>query len=292
LNTITLSIAGFKIKLLSEAGVKIGVEEGYLPFVISGHHEDADISIKTIEKKHLTGDYLSEKDLIFEAKDSHLKYYSIFREDQGYKFFIYNQEGPNTIQQLAYLDEGLTTWTVYAGPSGPGKEIFPLLYPLGPLVLYYLTVKFEAIMIHASGILDGKKGRLFTGFSGTGKSTMANLWLKSGSSVINDDRLIIRAAKTGFVIHNTPMFYADSPKVAPLHTINLIKHAQKNEVTRLNGANAVSGLMAYCIQHSYDQGYIEHHLDFLAGLCSQLPVYEVGFTPHLEIVGFIKTYAV
>ena len=289
MNTITLFIAGFKIKLQSEADIKISLEEGYLPFVSTDNKGEADVCIYI--KKHLPVKYLNKKDLIFEAKENEQKFYSIYRENQYYKFIIYKQDKKNEIQQIAFLDESLTKWTIYAEPSVNDKTIYPFLYPLGPLVLYYLTVKFEAIMIHASGVYDGEKGWLFAGFSGAGKSTMADLWLKSGSSVINDDRLIIRNTEKGYIMYNTPMFYNDLPKETDLNSINIIKHAGKNTIKKLNGAKAVSQLMACCIQHDYNSNFIEHHLQFISNLCDNIPVYELGFLPDKKIIDFIKTHA-
>ena len=56
------------------------------------------------------------------------------------------------------------------------NEVDPMDYPLDGLILYYLTVIYGDIMIHASGINHVGHGYLFSGVSGKGKSTMAKLW--------------------------------------------------------------------------------------------------------------------
>ena len=86
------------------------------------------------------------------------------------------------------------------------------------------------------------------------------------------------------------MFYSDQPKRTPLHSINLIKHAKENSIHQISGVQAVSRVMAFCIQHSYNAKYLEHHLDFISGLCNHIKVYDVGFLPDENIIDFIKSH--
>jgi dephospho-CoA kinase len=71
-------------------------------------------------------------------------------------------------------------------------------------------------------------GRVFSGVSGIGKSTMAEIWRNIGAQVINDDRLIIRIVKDGsIVMFNTPMTYSDSYKSTPLNHLYLPFHSKE-----------------------------------------------------------------
>jgi hypothetical protein len=290
LNPKTICIAGFIIKLCSEYQEGFLLEEGFIPFLINHNSNDFDVSI--ISVIGIPEDLLMTDNLLFEAKNEQQKFFSIYQQGESYKFIVYNQQlDNNEIQQVAILNQDLNNWIVYSAKSENNELVYPILYPLGPLVMYYLTVKYDAIMIHASGVFDGQHGRIFSGVSGTGKSTISFLWQKNGSLIINDDRLIIRKENDDYFIYNTPMFYADIPKRTQLHSVNLIHHASRNNAIRLNGAMAVSQLMAFCIQHSYNNVFLEHHLEFLSGLCAQLPVYDLGFLPDETIIDFIKTHA-
>jgi hypothetical protein len=289
LNSQFLSIAGFKIKVQSLSNAEIVFEESYPPFFISKYSGKPDVIIKAFNT--IPNELLTKNDLLFEAKNQQQNFFSIYQQGTSYKFIIYDQQNVKTVQQVAILNNGLNEWEVYSNESGNAR-INPLLYPLGPIVLYYLTVKSDAIMIHASGIYDNNtRGLVFSGFSGSGKSTMAGLWQKYGSIIINDDRLIIRKENESYNIYNTPMLYADMPKTAPLQSMYIIHHAVDNNIKRLSGAIAVSGLMAHCIQHSYNINFIQHHLEFISQLCDQVPVYDVGFIPDIKIVDFIKCHA-
>jgi hypothetical protein len=285
MNQLIVSVAGFTIKLQSDNNI-MSVENGYVPFILNDYTGHIDIMIHA--KEGIASDHLAEANLLFEARNEVQKFFSIYKHGQSYKIIVFNQQEVNQVQQVALVNHDFSEWTVYSNSPKDNTAVYPLQYPLGPLVFYYLTVKYDAIMIHGSGLFDGEKGRLFSGFSGVGKSTMARLWQQSSCTIINDDRLIIRKEKDGYVMHNTPMFYADNPKCAPLNSINLIKHAPENMIKKLNGATAVSRVMANCIQHGYNNVFIEHHLTFLTSLCSKLAIFDVGFKPDPSIVDFIK----
>jgi hypothetical protein len=91
----------------------------------------------------------------------------------------------------------------------------------------------------------------------------------------------------GYTVFNTPMYYSDIPKEAPLTAIYLISHSPDNRISKLSGALAVSRVMAFCIQNNFDPQYIASRLNFLSELCAQIPVYELGFVPDQSVIQFI-----
>lgn len=226
-------------------------------------------------------------ELVFEAKNEQQRFYSIYRIGKNLGFIIYNQQNIGEIQQVAILDETFAHWKVYS-EALPQNSILPLKYPLGPIVMHYMTLTSEAVMMHASCTYDGEKARLFSGFSGAGKSTMSKLWADAGNRIINDDRLIIRKRGNGYIVYNTPMYYRDMPKEAPLNSIYLISHSPENKAKRLNGAMAISKVMAFCIQNNFDKQFIQSRLSFFSELCMQIPVFELGFVPDESVIHFIK----
>jgi hypothetical protein len=280
---IQIAIAELSISLHSEH--KILLEDGYLPFVIKAHKAETDITIQCFQNIHPIS--LTNKNLVFEASNESQKFYSIFTSDSNLLFVIYNQQNKDEIQQLAILDKTLSNWKIYSTPLDNG-EIVPLKYPLGPIIMHYLTVKFDAIMIHASCVLDNQKGRVFTGFSGNGKSTMSKIWADAGNMIINDDRLIIRKLNNRHYVYNTPMYYKDVPKKALLDSIFLISHSPQNNIKKISGALAVSKVLAFCIQNNFEPDFIQNKLIFLTELSTQIPVYELGFVPDISVINFIQ----
>ncbi len=289
MNIKHLSVADFIIKLQSEKDYLFELEDSYLPFEIQAEKQQHDLLITVVNGIPLQ---LKEQGkLLFEAKDTNQNYFSIELYDTYLKCIVFDQHSIGKVQQIALLKNDFSEWTIYVDSSNLEAVKYPLLYPMGPLILYYLTVKFNAIMIHASGVFDGEKGRIFTGFSGNGKSTMAYLWQSAGAGIVNDDRLIIRNEGDKYFMYNTPMYYSDISKKVPLHEIHLIRHNPENIIKKITGAKAVSGVMAFCIQHGYNSRYIEQHLAFLSQLFRHVSIYEVGFVPDLSIVDYIRKNA-
>ena len=145
-------------------------------------------------------------------------------------------------------------------------------------------------MMHASCAFDGQRGRMFSGFSGVGKSTMSRIWAEAGSTIINDDRLIIREINNEFFVYNTPMYYKDLSKKAPLNAVYLIHHSPENKIQKLKGALAASRTMAFCIQNNYDQHFVADRLDFFVRLAAAMDIYDLGFVPDNSVIEFIKAH--
>ncbi|NDP21250.1 MAG: hypothetical protein GZ091_09240 [Paludibacter sp.] len=284
MNQKSINIADFQINLLSET--EMVFEIGYEPFFLTTKNYISDINIQCFSEIPTLPHHFQKP--VFEAENDTQKFYSIYKMDNDLVFLIYNQQNINEIQQYAVLDESFKNWKIYSH-SNPEGQINPLRYPMGPIVMQYLTVKSEAVMIHASCVFDGEKGRIFTGFSGAGKSTMSKIWAEAGNLIINDDRLIIRKTREGYFAYNTPMYYADEPKKAPLSSIFLIKHSPENKIIKLSGALAVSKVLAFCIQNNFDKYFIANNLNFIAELSTQVAVYELGVVPDMNIINYVLT---
>ncbi len=283
---IVFKVAECAIRVHSEHEFEL--EEGYLPFMVESEAGQAanlqpEVNIEVIPV--MPDNFLSGKQLLFDAENEQQKFYSIYQLNEGLGFAIYDQKTRNSIQQLALLNNDFTNWTVYY--DAKGGEVLPLSYPFGPIMLHYLTLKIDAVMMHASCAYDGKTGRMFTGFSGVGKSTISKLWALEGSRIVNDDRLIIRRFNNEYRVYNTPMYYQDIPKVAPLGGIYLIRHFPENTINQVSGATAVSKVMAYSIQNNFDRRYVAQRLAFFSELVSRVPVYELGFVPDVSVVHYI-----
>jgi hypothetical protein len=174
--------------------------------------------------------------------------------------------------------------------NGAVNVIDPMEYPLDGLILYYLTVIYGDILIHASGVNHSGHGYLFSGVSGKGKSTIARLWDETGAKVIHDDRLIIRNISGVFRMFNTPVYTDDSPSSSPISRIYLIEHGTENKIIPVRGAAAVSLIMANCIQHSWNQAIIAGIMGSISILCGAVPVVKLSFRPNRSIIDFLLEY--
>jgi len=167
--------------------------------------------------------------------------------------------------------------------------IDPLFHPLGSLLMVYLAHSSNGFLIHASGVQSNKKGHLFSAVSGTGKSTMASLWKKTGAVVVNDDRLWIEKTDDQWWMYNTPMiWYAQEPQKAPVHNVFLLSQSPINKLTPIRGLNAGMQILSNCIQHLYNKDMTQQHLDKLIAFSKDVEIFRCAFKPDQEIVEIIK----
>ena len=223
------------------------------------------------------------------AKNEEHALWTIYEADGGICIHVNDSEELTRLQHIAFYQEEQQEWTIYSDLNEE-QELESLRYPMLPLILYYLTTKTESLLVHASGVFDGEHGRIFSGFSGVGKSTMAGLWQASGAEVINDDRLMLRKIDGHWWMYNTPMYYSDAPKKAPLDFIYLPFHHPENTYERGNGIQMSMRFMAHCIQHGYHAAHVQWHLDQLLDISKEIPITRLGVVPNVEVITFIKQH--
>ena len=154
----------------------------------------------------------------------------------------------------------------------------PMCYPIDGLLLYYLTALNDDIFIHGSGVSHNGYGYLFTGISGKGKSSIASIFRNSGSEVVHDDRLILRLKNNKVFMYNTPVYEGDRYRKAELSSIYIIDHGDQNITSRPGHSDAVTAVMANCIQHHWDTGL----------MINLVNVKTLQFVPDSTVVSFIE----
>jgi hypothetical protein len=286
---VHLSIADFDIQLINASDFPIALEKGYSSFVKEDQSNTA--SVQVFAHSSIPDQLLGQENPIYSAVFEGNMLWKIFQVKKGLLFYVYNPNFPFQLQQVAELDNDLAVWNSYSDPviDEGVLRLFPLLYPMGPLLMYYLTARFDAIMIHGSGISDGGAARIFTGVSGQGKTTMAKLWFNAGAEVLNDDRLIVRKNKSDYTVYNTPMFYEDKPRSAKLRSIFSIHHSKNNSLKTVTGAEALAAISPNLIQHGYSKEINSHHLNFVSEMIDHISVYHLGFKPDQDVVKKIRT---
>ena len=226
---------------------------------------------------------------LYSAKNGEVALWRIFDWTDGICIHVNDSEELSRLQHIAFYDVKQQSWSIYSDVNESGS-LESLRYPMLPLILYYLSTEHQALLIHASGVFDGTHGRLFSGFSGVGKSTLAGLWQASGAEVINDDRLMLRKIDGHWWMYNTPMYYSDVPKKAPLHFIYLPYHHPSNLYERGTGIQTSMRFMAHCIQHGYNEKHVQWHLDQVMDIAKHIPITRLGVVPTTEVLTFIKEH--
>ncbi|HLW07094.1 MAG TPA: hypothetical protein VKY45_05975 [Marinilabiliaceae bacterium] len=242
-------------------------------------------------------DKLLEKfQLVFTGKafgDIELPYeWRIHQCESDVAIEIIFEEHPFLKRSVALISSTKGTVNIYLEPKASTPlpiRIDPMEHPLSSLLLGYLAYLSGGFLVHASGVEDEGKGYLFTAVSGTGKSTMAGLWQKTGATIINDDRLWLLPVNGEWYMFNTPMvWYAEEPRMAPLDGIYLLRQSPNNQIKQITGITASMRFMSNCIQHFYDEKMTASHLDRVLALTNQTPIFDLGFKPDHEVVELLR----
>ena len=277
-----VKIGDFIFKIQSKYPIVFDI--GYFSFVTT----DFDNPDILLQVEDLSAVHLQPVEFIFEAVEQDFPLWKVCKTANGYRLFLYNQLQKGTIQTLIDVPHQFDIWQIYCRPGLQGK-VTPLAYPAGPLLLYMLAICNSAFIQHASAVISNGRAFVFSGFSGTGKSTMASIWRERGYTVINDDIVLIRKNSKGFMVYNTPMYYEDKPKQAPLAAVFLLQHSKENYMKPLKGA-AISKFMRSSVQHAYDKRFLNTHLQLVQDIYKTVPIVEMGFKPHVSVIDFIHTH--
>ena len=284
-----LTVADYFVKISSEESLPVFFEEGYANFLQLEEVEKYDATITCHAGLPDKDSYTGE--ILFDAIHEKKRLWQVIQTKTERAFVVFHPSRPEEIQQVAFLNEASTEWIIYSPILTQNNESFtcPLAYPMGALILFYLTLNSNAFMIHASGVWDGETGRIFSGFSGVGKSTMAKIWEEEGAHIVNDDRLIVREVNGEYFMYNTPMPYADLNKQAQVSKFYFPFHSKKNSAEKLSGAQALTQLMAFCFQHNYDPRYTEHLMAQLEKATQYASSYKLGVVPTPSIIDYIRS---
>ena len=217
--------------------------------------------------------------------------WSIHRVDKKYMIMTSNLQLDQFPHIIAVFDSRCEAWDLYI-PTNNKKpkptSLDPFSPPMGPLIISNLVNRRVGVMLHACGVYHNDQGLTFCGRSGAGKSTIANLWLKKGATLISDDRLIMRKVHGRFYMYNTPRFGESHPRKAPVTNIYLLEHSSCNRTNKLQRSTAIARLMALCFQDYYSKKLLDCHLNFISELIQAVPIYELGFLPDDSVVDFIS----
>ena len=135
------------------------------------------------------------------------------------------------------------------------------------IALEALLLQRDAMILHASFVSTRYGGLLFSGVSGIGKSTQADLWQRyEGAELLNGDRTVLRRMDGVWTAFGSP--YAGS------------------SICFVNESRPVRGLYAGMTVNLWDDRYVARVCDLLAAL--DVPVYALTCTPDRAAVDCLK----
>lgn len=206
------------------------------------------------------------------------------------KFFFGNRNERDACVVSTYYPDGKHILIEYPSAySDRDLHLRSCFYWLG--FESYLLRK-NKLCLHASLVDTSLGGILFSGISGIGKSTQAELWCRyRGARQINGDRPILSKESDGWIAWGSP--YAGSSRCyvnesCAVCAIVLLKQSTKCTLRRLDPAEAFRGVWAGLTVRSWDPSFVDVASILTMDLVTAVPVYEYCCTPDQQAVDFLE----
>lgn len=150
----------------------------------------------------------------------------------------------------------------------------------------------HGFVLHSAFVRWREKGILFSGPSGTGKSTQADLWERfEEAEVLNGDRTAVRKVDSrwrafGFPFAGSSDIYRNDS--APIAAVVVLQQAQENQISRLGPTEAFSRIYSETTVHPWDRDFLNRLINDLLDFLKQVPVYLLACRPDREAVRLVK----
>jgi hypothetical protein len=150
------------------------------------------------------------------------------------------------------------------------------------------------LLLHAAGVSIQDQGYVFTGASGTGKSTIAQLFANQGALILSDERVILRRQGAGVTVYGTPwvgsgQYAAQASRlVTGLYGISHGEHRHRLEP--LSPTKTISLLLQQAFLPHWDRVAMEATLDFLASLTAHIPCFSLAFLKQADVVELLQPH--
>lgn len=277
---LDLSISGIVLRI--ESDLPIHADTKFLPFLTESTAPDLTARIeRTVHLPELSEDILHE-DLCYRVHPDgwggYLRsFFDAPRDLTPYAVSAWDSD--ERVLTVRYLSKG----------SHCLSELGSCLFHLG---LEHLLLQQERLCLHAALVRTDVGGILFSGPSGIGKSTQAELWCRHRSAVqLNGDRPILSRIKDGWLGWGSP--YAGSSRChindsCPIHAIVMLRQAPQCSLRRLSVREAFRAVWFGLAVNHWDADQVRRASDLALELICAVPVLEFSCTPDLQAVEYLE----
>lgn len=176
-------------------------------------------------------------------------------------------------------------------PKGAGcvSELYNSFFHIG---FESMLIHRKRLCVHAACIETLLGGILFSGPSGIGKSTQAQLWCQyRGARQINGDRPILSKNQDSWLAWGSP--YAGSSRChinesCPVTAIVMLEQADSCSMKRLHPSEAFRAVWSGLTIHSWDKWFVEEACNLTIDLVQKVPVFKFCCTPDVAAVEYLE----
>lgn len=276
----SLSIGG--ISLCLEADRPIALHRDFQPFLTEEASPDFRACFHLVTALPPIPNEVLHEDLCYrvhpDGKGGYLRtFFDAPRDLTPYAVAVYDY--PRGTIQVDYLEKGAHC------VSEMGNSFFHLGFES-------LLIHKNRLCLHAACVRTHLGGILFSGPSGVGKSTQAELWCAfRGAKQINGDRPILSRKEDSWLAWGSP--YAGSSRChinesCPVTAIVMLRQAKECSLRRLSLPEAFRAVWSGLTVCSWDETFVETASSLALELIASVPVLEFACTPDQQAVEYLE----
>lgn len=178
----------------------------------------------------------------------------------------------------------------YFMENGLDISVFDLEYMLA----LYMLPKFNGILLHANVVDYKGKALVFLGTSGTGKSTLAELYRSQRAAcVLGNERVIIRKKKGRFLVYDVAWQKKNvelEHKPVELYKLFFPQTNSKNLINRKTRVEACALILDQSFHTFWNKPIMEQTLNFIDELTHEIPCYDLWFVPDETGLKYLDSF--
>lgn len=210
----------------------------------------------------------------------------VFRTKEGYiREFINIQ----TFEKYACLIEDKNIIYYDKNQVNIFKGAFCIMEMIG---IEHALCKHKTFILHSSYINYNGNAILFSGPSGMGKSTQADLWQNlEYAEIINGDRTAISKNLGSWHAYGLP--FAGSSKIyknktLPIKAVVILKQGKENCIRKAKPMEAFKALYSEITVNSWNKNDVETIIKLVETFIKEVPIYVLSCLPNKEAVDLLK----
>lgn len=269
------SIAGINIVL--HMPHEIIINESFEPFLSLKEENAVHVYFSEDKNLKLTGKNLITTKIPFRVYEDERGFYRIFHDHKMLKDKPYavGRILSDTEEEIHFLPES--------------REFFSESHnAFSHIAFEELLLRYEAMILHASFINTEYGGILFSGPSGVGKSTQADLWCRyKKAEQINGDRTILKKEGEQWKAFGSP--YAGSSrcwinKSAVIRGVVMLEQGAECSIYKLGKAEAFRKLYEGMVINTWNSAYVKKIVELIEDFIAKVPVYHMICTKEQDSV--------
>lgn len=279
MNQLTFRIAGLLFAVYTPYCLK--VSEEYIPFLTKDGNPDWSIRVSE------TLSIPVQRDFVFSNYSQ-----VVYNTDNGYIRCF--RSAPHSEEYYGYmqLNSAESISNVWYLPEKE-KNLDSVFRLVSRAALEEVLINRDRIVLHAALIDTTYGGILFSGPSGIGKSTQADLWCRyENSKLINGDRPILQKTESGWYAWGSPysgFSHCYVNKGVPVRAVILLEQGKRCYLERVSTAESFRQLYAQTMVNTWNEAFVAKVCDMLMKMVCDIPIYHLVCTPDRDAVEILRT---